>query len=347
MDNHLKWLKLLKPCGELYALLGKLREYVLKRKQTAFPIPVLSIGNISMGGTGKTPFCLYLANSLQLKTVILTRGYKAKPPYYPFKVPKNASPLICGDEPLLLAKHSPAKVIIDPNRLRAAQYALKKLKPDLFILDDGFGQIKIKKDLDIVIFSPKDFYYWNQVIPSGMWREGKNALYRADLFLISLQGQDKNTLLPLIEKKLAPFKKIFLFFDYKPSFLQSSLTHKKTRTLQKYILITSLANPQKITLALSKFLGTDPKKHFKFSDHYNFTSKDLKRIVNTARGHNASLVCTQKEIDKIKAIDPKQEFWVLHSKISFSTEEEKYIFWKIIGEKLNEKNKTSRYFKDI
>ncbi|MDQ7032920.1 MAG: tetraacyldisaccharide 4'-kinase [Desulfonauticus sp.] len=323
---------LLGPFGQAYSFLARIREFILSKNKISLSRPVISVGNVSVGGTGKTPFCVYLARSFgqkKLNPVILTRGYKAKPPDYPYLVPSDGDPLFCGDEPLLLARHTPAQVVIDPDRVRAAQFALANLKPDLFILDDGFGQIKIKKDLDIVLFTLRDFFFWDQVLPAGLWREGRSALKRAHLFLVNLQGHPKFQLLTLAQKKLFDFNKPVLFFDYVPQRLRSSwgdIGH----TLKKYFLVTTLAHAKKIVRVLERFLGFPPLRHFNFPDHYNFSRSEARGFQQLMK-HGCELVCTYKEAEKLKKVLPQERFWILESKIKFSTQAEEEIFWSKVG----------------
>ena len=139
------------------------------------------MGNISWGGTGKTPVVGWLlgwAAQKKLKAVVLSRGYKGKPPALPFLVEACGSPLESGDEPLMLAKLFPgASVLVDPVRSRAVRFAEKTLSPGLFVLDDGFQHLGVSRDLNILLLTPDDLGAgWNRVIPGGTWRENSGAL---------------------------------------------------------------------------------------------------------------------------------------------------------------------------
>ncbi len=153
--------------------------------------PCISVGNIGSGGSGKTPLADWLlkwAKSQGLKTVLLTRGYGAKPSELPYLVRENSPVVEAGDEPLMLAAGNPeARVVVDPVRKRSGKWATDEFGPDLMVLDDGFQHMAVQRDLDFVLLTSDDFTCgWNKVIPRGTWREDVQALRRADVFLLKV-----------------------------------------------------------------------------------------------------------------------------------------------------------------
>ncbi len=169
------------------------------------PIPCVSVGNISWGGTGKTPVTGWLlewAASRGLRAAVLTRGYRATPPSLPFFVQPDTSVRQAGDEPLMLARRYPsATIAVDPRRARAAARLLLDAEecgcrpPDLFILDDGFQHVSMGRHLDLVLMDADDFKAgprsnWNRVIPAGTWREPQSALGHAGAFLVKTTQQE-------------------------------------------------------------------------------------------------------------------------------------------------------------
>ena len=148
MTFILQWVSALRRW--LYAT-GILRAYRAAR-------PVVSIGNLGFGGSGKTPVVMALAQALTargLRVVILSRGYGGTHTGSTIVQP-NAEAAVVGDEPLLLARKSGAPVVVDSNRARAAAWAMRELQPDLFLLDDGFSHLKLARDLDWIMLSPAD-----------------------------------------------------------------------------------------------------------------------------------------------------------------------------------------------
>ncbi|WP_457571762.1 tetraacyldisaccharide 4'-kinase [Desulfovulcanus sp.] len=313
MSNLISWQKklypVLKPISLLYGLCMRLRAFFWAHSPHAWtpPRPCISVGNISWGGTGKTPFCQYLlelCHKYGLRPVILSRGYKASPPAYPHLVQPNDDPKTCGDEPLLLAKsHAQAKVVVDPNRTRAGRWATANLNPDLFILDDGFQHLKVHRHLNLVLFSPDDLLnHWNKVIPAGPWREQKSALKRSDIFLINTWDRDKKTLATYAAQKLAPFNKPIFYFRICPTVLINSKTRTRLSHLnnEPYILVTSIANPKKVLSTITHFLGYPPKSHLFFPDHYHFEKKDFDHILHLAHNDKIKyIVCTTKDAPKL------------------------------------------------
>lgn len=198
----------LKPFGKLYGFFmdRRARKYgCLQTHRTG--VPCISIGNIALGGTGKTPLTDWLLGWAELhgkRAVVLTRGYGAKPPCYPYIVSAQSVAAQAGDEPLMLAlAHPSAKVVVDPVRCRGAIFAEREYAPDFFVMDDGFQHLALHRDVDIVLLRPEDLREnWDTVIPAGMWREGASALARASVFLVRADEAVFDALKPLICSRL-------------------------------------------------------------------------------------------------------------------------------------------------
>lgn len=188
---------LLWPFSLFYGLLMRLRRcaYAKGIFKTYRPkVFTVAVGNIASGGTGKTPlvdFLLRWVGENGLRAVVLTRGYKARPPRLPFLVKKDSSPWQAGDEPLMLARNNPqALVVVDPKRSRGARFAEQELTPDIFLLDDGLQHLALGRHKNIVLLRPEDIEAdWNKVLPAGIWREDESALDVADVFLLRLPGR--------------------------------------------------------------------------------------------------------------------------------------------------------------
>jgi tetraacyldisaccharide 4'-kinase len=279
------------------------------------------VGNISWGGTGKTPVCSYLlswAEKRGLTPALLTRGYKAKPDVLPLHVKADMAPGKCGDEPLLLAgDHPQSLILVDPVRSRAGQWALARHDPDLFILDDGFQHLKVRRDLDLVLLAPQDLMQgWNRVQPWGTWREGASALRRAGCFMVNCTGLDYKEMLQPAREKLERFGRPVFFFRLQVKGLINAEGLEVRLPDGPYWLVTGVARPERVSREATHAFGRGPQKHVALPDHAAFDRLSVKRILAQARKAGVSgLVCTPKDADKIG--EHSREFLILRSSLEF------------------------------
>lgn len=270
------------------------------------PAPCISVGNIRWGGTGKTPFCQWLlhwAEKKNLKSALLTRGYKAAPPDLPYLVGQDSTAVHSGDEPLLLARSAPtARIVVDPKRIRSGPWVWKQGRPDLFILDDGFQHLAVIRDLNLVLLLPEDLGRdWARTIPQGPWREGPLALVRADAFCIKAGERDAADLQQAIKTRLAPMGKPVFFFSPRPRSLTNLKTNEEVQSLGRpYLLVSGVAHPTSVEQTTRDLLATPPCKHLAFADHHTFLESDIQGIIGQAQAMNAAdIVCTAKDAVKI------------------------------------------------
>lgn len=303
---------LLAPLGWAYAAVLRQRERAYaagSRDSWQPPIPCISVGNIAWGGTGKTPLTAWLARrALDAGRIpcILTRGYNAVPPGPHYLASADNLPMHVGDEPLMLCRALPgASVVVDPDRTRAGQWAIEALRPDLFLLDDGFSHLAVRRDLDLVLLTPDDLgRHWNRPIPAGPWREGQAALERASAILVRCTGEDVPTLGPLAQRRLGVLSKPVFTFTLLPQGLAPvSLRRSETPPPApgaRYILASATGNPGSVYATATAFMGREPHKHMAFPDHHVFTSADWLKISVTARSWEAEAVlCTEKDAAKL------------------------------------------------
>ncbi|WP_051617410.1 tetraacyldisaccharide 4'-kinase [Desulfonatronovibrio hydrogenovorans] len=300
--------KILYPLGRIYALGVRMRQQAMTRKALRLSRPVISVGNISMGGTGKTPLCQFLGTWLAdtgRKPVILTRGYKAGTNVFPHLVEPGDDPGVCGDEPLMLARSlaARARVVVDPDRVRAASWALSRLDPDVFILDDGFQHVRVQRDADLVLLTPHDLAEgWNRVVPAGRWREDELALARADLFMVNLWGCELSRVKDLVDKRPLLQGKPVCYFDLSIKELKRLDQDQPVHGLDNrpYLLVTGVANPGKVVLSISSFLGYGPRGHLPFADHHPFGAQSIKAITAMAgQAGVRDVICTSKDAVKL------------------------------------------------
>lgn len=186
----------LAPLGQVYSLVQKLRAGLYRLgilKSQRLPRPVVSIGNITVGGTGKTPVTAYIARQLLgqgYKVAVLSRGYGGSLEGQSIVVSDGATimlgPLECGDEPYLLASTVPGlMVVIGTDRYAAGQLAMQQLVPDIFLLDDGFQHLRLCRDLNILLLDSSRPFGNGWTLPAGLLREPAAAARRADLVILT------------------------------------------------------------------------------------------------------------------------------------------------------------------
>jgi tetraacyldisaccharide 4'-kinase len=186
----------LTPCAWLYSLALRLRTELYRRgilKTFRLPRPVVSIGNLTVGGTGKTPVTAYIARFLLAqgyRVAVLSRGYGGSLEGQNCVVSDGATIMLsameCGDEPYLLASTVPGlMVVIGTDRYAAGQLAMQQLVPDIFLLDDGFQHLRLHRDLNILLLDFSRPFGNSLALPAGILREPSTAIRRADLVIFT------------------------------------------------------------------------------------------------------------------------------------------------------------------
>lgn len=326
----------LTPLGALYAQAMGLRRRAFESGrlgQWRPNCPVVSVGNIGWGGSGKTPMCghiLRLAAERGERAVVLTRGYGAKPHRLPLFVTPTENPASCGDEPLLLARsHPDARVVVDPVRRRSGPWAYERFDPDFVLLDDGFQHLPVARDLDLVLLTPQDLAEgWNRVCPAGTWREGAGALSRAGAFCVKVgpscatacatSGETGGESLDeAIRRRLAPFGRPVYTFFLKPGGLTRLDASTKAADLggERYVLATGIANPAQAAATAQALLGSPPALLLPYADHHAFTAKDVADIRVRAAG--AHVLVTAKDAVKLSRLPEAGDFWALRTRLAF------------------------------
>ena len=300
--------RLLYPFSLLYRVLSKLDKGItIERK---LPKPVISIGNITWGGTGKTPCVIKLARefvSLGFKPAILSRGY--------FKQDKRASfiavsdgkttlvpPEISGDEPFLIAESVPGAIVMaGKNRVGAAGFAMEKFSPDLFILDDGFQHWKIIRDLEIVCVNALNPFGNGFLIPAGVLREPVSALNRADLVVITSSDLVSEASLLEIEKIISRYchGKI-LRAKYAPVRLRRVLDGESFKLEdfknEPFSAVSAIGENSGFTKLLEKS-GINAVRQLDFRDHHWYNIDELKRLDTVYK-----VITTTKDAVRLKGL---------------------------------------------
>ena len=311
---------ILLPLSMLYGLGGLCRRALARRGTTKSwkpSRPCVSIGNISWGGTGKTPVTDWLLFHMQrkgLRVAVLTRGYGAHPSRLPLRVEPGMNASECGDEPLMLAmRHPEAVVMVDPDRNRAGHVLEKSCPPDLYLLDDGFQHLSTGRDLDLVLLDKDDVRFrpapgrppsnWNRIIPAGSWREPVSALSDAGAFLIKTEPEDWPELVPALKKRLSSFPRPVFAFCMEPSGLRpvgSDLDAPlvgASAVEGAYVFLCGIGDPSQALHTAVTFLGRMPEKVLSFPDHHDFSKE-----AEVLRALSLPVVCTGKDAVKLAAL---------------------------------------------
>ena len=241
-------------------------------KEINFNIPIICVGNIYIGGTGKTPTSILIANELSnlgKKPVIVRKYYENHK----------------DEHDLILSKFS--SLILNDSRIKGIEEAIKK-RYDTIILDDGFQEYKIKKKLNIVCFNKNQLIGNGLVIPSGPLRENLKSLVKADIVLVN-GGKDEN-----FEKKILKINKNLKIFysSYEPL----NINEFKNKNL---IAIASIGNPSNFFKLLEDY-NLNIKKKLIYPDHHNFSKKQVENIILDAEKNDYHIIMTEKDFSKFK-----------------------------------------------
>jgi tetraacyldisaccharide 4'-kinase len=268
------WLVFFIPLSWLYAVIVILRRKCYDWgifKRYAFETPVIVVGNILVGGTGKTPFVIALVEYLQnkgLKIGVVSRGYKAKCQQFPHKITERDEAAFVGDEPCLIHQKTNCITVIDPDRPRGIQWLIDHHKPDVIICDDGLQHYALKPGYSIVL-QPKNLGFNPYCLPAGPLREPLCRLQHFDLIV----DQVDITLESL---------------DLDPSW--------------RYNLITAIARPERVHERVAE-MGVDAEP-LVFPDHHAFTAEDFINI-------SGPIIMTEKDWVKCKDLMISQSVYIL------------------------------------
>ncbi|NVM20616.1 MAG: tetraacyldisaccharide 4'-kinase [Desulfobacterales bacterium] len=326
----------------MYAGVVSLRALLYEKgflKSRRLSCTVISIGNITVGGTGKTPLTIYVAGLLKhlgYKVAVVSRGYRGGKERSGGIVSDGEkirmSPEAAGDEPYLMAlRLEGVPVLVGRHRFEIGMLALREFAPDILVLDDAFQQLQLNRDLDIVLLDAARPFGNSHLIPRGILREPLSGLIRGDAFTLSRSDPDAVMLfscLPVI-RKLVKGKPIFrcthvpagLFFAGQNEPLD--LASVKGRRL---FIFSGIARNDSFRETVSK-LGGHIAGFLEFPDHHRYSRYDLRLIWEKAGASNVdNIITTEKDYVNICTdIPPAPLLLVLAISISFGHDEEAFI----------------------
>jgi len=296
--------------GPAVTLRNRLYDWHLLRS-SALPVPVICVGNITVGGTGKTPLVIWLCRRLRRngrRVVVLARAYKADTTGH-------------NDETRLLCRELPdVPVVIDPDRLRGGRRAIDQYHPDVIVMDDGFQHRRLNRDLDIIAVDCTCPFGYDHLLPRGLLREAPGQLSRAHAVILTRSDQVEPDELARITRRIEHLLRTGLDTEPSPPTKPSPSKplalscHRPVALLgpddsefaptaldgQRVYAFCGIANPSAFGTTL-KQLGAEVINVHALADHIAYNSNLLRRLVRTAETCQADrLVTTEKDWVKIK-----------------------------------------------
>jgi len=306
----MKPLKYLYPLSFIYLFLFNISQKIREQRQKRVPCRVISVGNITVGGTGKTPTVIFLANMLKNKRekiCVVSRGYKGLLAGASDGVVSDGRRImlgkkLSGDEPYLIAKTlKDVPVLIGKNRYAAGLYAIKNFGASIIILDDGFQHINLYRDLDIVCINALNPFGNGMLLPAGYLREPVKNLSRADIYIITRCDRVSEEKISGIESVIRRHRKnakIFHAFFSKKIFYKNEEVDITTFKGKNILAISGIAMPEDLDITL-KELGAEMLLHKKYPDHYYFKTRDINGFLQSAAELQAVILTTSKDASRL------------------------------------------------
>ena len=266
--------------------------------------PTLCVGNLTAGGTGKTPWTALIADRLVgqgKKVAILSRGYKGDFEGV-LKVTSQTEPYICGDEPFWLFKNTRAAVFVGADRYAVASFALSEGDYDILLMDDGYQHRALKRNKNILVFdaSAASWRYW--LLPAGRMRESMAGARRAQVCILNKWNMASEESKSRVEKKVAPYfsasqvvKSNYVFDQWFPLFDD---LHKEMKK-EAVALACGIANPESF-IKTAEDSGLSLKDRFVFVDHYSWPIREIERLCHLMKQQKiVDLLITEKDAIKL------------------------------------------------
>lgn len=316
-DSPLGWaLAPLVPLSHLYGLGMRARRKLYAEGlfgRRTLPARVISIGNLTVGGTGKTPVVIALANALKQsgrRVGIISRGYGRRGSAPLLEVSDGhavrCDPTQSGDEPCLIAKRCPGvPVAVGANRYQVGRHLLDRFGVDTIVMDDGFQHLAVRRDLDILVLDATAPFGNGYLLPRGGLREPLSAMARASLGLLTRARQavslddvvsEIRRLAPSLPLAITDFRldvlvKVGSDLTLDPSVLRG----------ERVVAVSGIGNPESFRRLLEA-QGTTLLEHYNFPDHYRYGREDIQRVTETAKRLMADrIITTEKDAVKLES----------------------------------------------
>lgn len=314
--------KILFPFAILYGFITSIRNFLFDKeilKSTSFDLPVIAVGNLSVGGTGKTPQIEYLIRLLsdKYKVATLSRGYKRKSEGFVL-ADENSNAEILGDEPFQFYQKFPnVLVAVDANRTNGIQQLLsQKEKPEIILLDDAYQHRKVKAGFYILLTSYEDLYADDFMLPTGNLRESRSGAERASIVVVTKcpknLSEEQQTAIRLKLKLSSSQQVFFTFIDYDEEIYskKEKISVSEIKSESK-LLLAGIAKPK----PFFDYLKNENDECLTFPDHHHFSDADLEAIHVKANGRK--IITTEKDYVRLKDSKLVSQLYYLPIKSSF------------------------------
>jgi len=334
---------------------NKLFDYKIL-KQHEFDIPIISVGNISVGGTGKTPHAEYIINLLKndLKLAILSRGYGRSTKGF-LIADENSTSKTIGDEPMQIKqKFNDLIVAVDEKRVRGINNLIDDNELNCIILDDAFQHRYVKPGMNILLIDYYNPISKDHILPAGNLREAASERDRAHIIFITKSPKDiKPMSRRIIETDLNIYPYQSLYFTTLNYGEPINVFNNSTINLENYstfVVLTGIATPKPLYKYLKKFSNSIVK--LKFSDHHKWTQVDFEKIVakyNKAEDKNKVIITTEKDYIRLKDsefIDILKDLpiYYIPIEVDFLDQEQKKVFNKQILDYVKKNKRSYRLY---
>lgn len=318
--------------------------YILKltTRQKKYPFPIICIGNLTTGGSGKTPAVIYLASMLSeegFSPGIVSRGYKGTKSKDGALVSDGRNLLLtpeqAGDEPCLMAmslKNVP--IAIGSSRKHAIDILMKRFDVNIIIMDDGFQNNSINKDISILTIDATNPFGNGLILPAGDLREPTISMKRSDIVIINRFNLTPQKKLQLLKNKIlkrSPNHKIFQS-KYTPDILYKIHNSKNSLPLsnlkgKRILLITAIGNPNSF-MEIVKTQNPKNVKLISYPDHHMWSLSDCKKIIKKSHNYDYVIV-TEKDYVKLRKFNLTDKFYTL--RIHLDIEENNFFKQSVIS----------------
>lgn len=276
------------------------------------PARVVSVGNLTAGGTGKTPVVADLAFRFERggwRPAILSRGHGRDDPDSPRVVPTGealpeGAHLLYGDEPCLLRRRLPGTpILLDRVKTRGGRTAIERFGADLLLLDDGFQHRRLARDRDLLLLRGEAPFGDGRLLPRGLLREPPSGVRRADLVLVNRTAGEAEGLDDLLDRIGAPRER--LRFEYEPDRLigpNGEETDPRELRARRVVAVSGIGDPSSFEYLLER-TGAFVDGTIRYSDHHRFTRRDCADIGDEASRSGALPVTTEKDSIRLSRAD--------------------------------------------